>query len=299
MERLKQCRLCPRDCGIDRTAGARGRCGADNTVWIARAALHLWEEPPISGKRGSGAVFFTHCALGCVFCQNRQISRREDVGKPVSVERLAEIFHELAGQGAHNINLVTGSHYAPQIEAALRLARSEGLALPVVWNSSGYEAVETLKRFEGLVDIYLPDYKYYSSYYAERYSSAADYPETARDAIAEMVRQVGAPSYAQEADGMLKKGVIIRHLMLPGLSGDTRQILRSIAELWGDRVLVSLLRQYTPFGMEDYPELNRRLTDEEYFDAVEQMQAFGLTGFIQEREAISESFIPAFTGEGV
>lgn len=299
MERLKQCRLCPRNCGVDRTAGIRGRCGADSMVWIARAALHLWEEPPISGKHGSGAVFFTHCALDCVFCQNRQISRREDVGKPVSAERLAEIFHELAGQGAHNINLVTGSHYVPQIEAALRLARSEGLALPIVWNSSGYETVETLNRLEGLIDIYLPDYKYYSSYYAGRYSSAEDYPETARDAIAEMVRQVGTPFYAPGADGMLQKGVIIRHLMLPGLGGDTRQVLRSIAENWGDCVLVSLLRQYTPFGMEAYPELNRKLTDGEYFEAVELMQSLGLTGFIQEREAISESFIPAFTGEGV
>lgn len=299
MKRLKQCRICPGNCGVDRTAGVRGRCGADSTVWIARAALHLWEEPPISGRRGSGAVFFTHCALGCVFCQNRRISRREDVGKPVSVGRLVEIFHELAEQGAHNINLVTGSHYAPQIEAALRLARSEGLALPVVWNSSGYETVETLKRLEGLIDIYLPDYKYYSSYYAERYSNAADYPETARDAIAEMVRQAGVPVYSPGTDGMLQKGVIIRHLMLPGLGGDTRQVLRSIAEHWGDRVLVSLLRQYTPFGMEAYPELNRKLTDEEYFEAVEQMQALGLAGFVQEWEAISESFIPAFTGEGV
>lgn len=299
MERLKECRICPRDCGVNRAAGIRGRCGADGTVWVARAALHRWEEPPVSGTRGSGAVFFTHCALGCVFCQNREISRREDVGKPVSIERLAEIFLELEASGAHNLNLVTGSHYTPQIEQSLRRARSEGLTLPVVWNSSGYEAVETLRQLEGLIDIYLPDYKYYSSYYAERYSHAADYPETARDAISEMVRQVGAPVYAPGGEGLLRRGVIIRHLMLPGLGGDTRQVLRSIAERWGDRVLVSLLRQYTPFGMEPYPEINRKLTDEEYFEAVEQMQQLSLSGFVQERESISESFIPAFTGEGV
>lgn len=297
MERLNNCRICPRACGADRTAGIRGRCGADATIWVARAALHQWEEPPVSGERGSGAVFFTHCALGCVFCQNRQISRREDIGKPVTITRLAEIFLELECQRAHNINLVTGSHYAPQIEAALRLARAQGLSLPVLWNSSGYETVSTLQRLDGLIDIYLPDYKYYSSYYAGRYSHAADYPETARDAIAEMVRQVGAPVYGR--DGMLKKGVIIRHLMLPGLGGDTAQVLRSIAEHWGDRVLVSLMRQYTPFGMKAYPEIDRKITDGEYAEAVEWMQSLGLTGFIQERESIRESFIPAFTGEGV
>lgn len=297
MERLKNCMLCPRRCGADRTRGQRGFCGADDTVRVARAALHQWEEPPVSGTRGSGAVFFTHCTLGCVFCQNRRISRRMEAGKPVSVQRLAEIFVELEGQGAHNINLVTGTHYTPQIGAALRLARGMGLTVPAVWNSGGYETIETLRSLDGLIGIYLPDYKYYSSYYAARYSHAADYPETALDAIGEMVRQTGAPVYG--ADGLLQKGVIIRHLMLPGLGGDTAQVLRAVAERWGDRVLVSLLRQYTPFDMASFPELDRRITDEEYRSAVEQMQQLGLSGFVQDRESIGESFIPAFSGEGV
>ena len=297
MEGLHNCMACPRGCGADRTRGQRGYCGADSTVWVARAALHHWEEPPISGTRGSGAVFFSHCALGCVFCQNRQISRRADVGKPVTAERLAEIFLELEAQGAHNINLVTGSHYAPQLVPPLRLAREQGLAVPVVWNSSGYETADTLRLLDGLVNIYLPDYKYHSSYYAARYSHADDYPETAQEAITEMVRQAGAPRY--DADGILQTGVIVRHLMLPGLGGDTSQVLRSIAERWGGCVLVSLLRQYTPVGTSDFPELDRRISDEEYQEAVEQMQQLGLSGFIQDSESISESFIPSFSGEGV
>lgn len=297
MEGLHNCMACPRGCGADRTRGQRGYCGADSTVWVARAALHHWEEPPISGTRGSGAVFFAHCALGCVFCQNRQISRRADVGKPVTAERLAGIFLELEAQGAHNINLVTGSHYTPQLVPPLRLAREQGLTVPVVWNSSGYETADTLRLLDGLVNIYLPDYKYHSSYYAARYSHAADYPETAQEAITEMVRQAGAPRYV--ADGLLQKGVIVRHLMLPGLGGDTSQVLRSIAERWGGCVLVSLLRQYTPVGTSGFPELNRRISDEEYQEAVEQMQQLGLSGFIQDSESISESFIPSFSGEGV
>lgn len=297
MERLSHCTICPRACGVNRTAGQRGRCGADARVFVARAALHHWEEPPISGSRGSGAVFFSHCALGCVFCQNREISRGADTGREVSVERLVEVFLSLAEQGAHNLNLVTGSHYAPQLEQALRLAGAQGFDLPVVWNSSGYESVETLRRLEGLVDIYLPDYKYYSGYYASLYSHAEDYPETARDAIDEMVRQIGSPSL--DSEGLMRRGVIIRHLMLPGLAGDTAQVLRSIAERWSDRVLVSLMRQYTPFSMGAYPELDRRITDEEYAEAVETLQSLGLSGFTQEREAVSESFIPAFNGEGV
>ena len=297
MEGLHNCMACPRGCGADRTRGQRGYCGADSTVWVARAALHHWEEPPISGTRGSGAVFFAHCALGCVFCQNRQISRRADVGKPVTAERLAGIFLELEAQGAHNINLVTGSHYAPQLVPPLRLAREQGLAVPVVWNSSGYETADTLRLLDGLVNIYLPDYKYHSSYYAARYSHADDYPETAQEAITEMVRQAGAPRY--DADGILQTGVIVRHLMLPGLGGDTSQVLRSIAERWGGCVLVSLLRQYTPVGTSDFPELDRRISDEEYQEAVEQMQQLGLSGFIQDSESISESFIPSFSGEGV
>lgn len=293
---MKNCRLCPRACGADRTR-TRGLCGAGDQVEAARASLHLWEEPPISGTRGSGTVFFSHCSLGCVFCQNRQISRREAAGKAVSVPVLARTFLSLERQGAHNINLVTGAHYVPQIIEALELAREQGLSVPIVYNSSGYESVDTLKLLDGWIDIYLPDYKYYSSYYAARYSHAADYRETAVAAISEMVRQTGAPQYG--ADGMLKKGTVIRHLMLPGLGGDTAQVLRDIAVRFGDTVLVSLMRQYTPFAMQDWPELDRTITDAEYEEACALFEDLGLSGFFQQDESISESFIPAFDGTGL
>ena len=295
-ELLKRCRLCPRACGADRTR-TRGLCGANDRIEAARASLHKWEEPPISGVRGSGTVFFSHCSLGCVYCQNRQISRREAAGQEITITDLARTFLSLEQQGAHNINLVTGAHYAPHIVEALRLARKEGLSVPVVYNSSGYETIETLQLLDGWIDIYLPDYKYYSSYYADRYSHAADYRETAVTAITEMVRQTGAPQY--NADGMLTRGTVIRHLMLPGLGGDTAQVLRDIAVRFGDRVLVSLMRQYTPFGMQDWPELDRTITDAEYAEACALFCELGLGGFFQQDESISESFIPAFDGTGL
>ena len=295
-ELVKNCRLCPRACGADRTK-TRGLCGANDRIEAARASLHLWEEPPISGTRGSGTVFFSHCSLGCVFCQNRQISRRDAAGREITIPALASTFLSLQKQGAHNINLVTGAHYVPQIIEALRLARGQGLSIPIVYNSSGYECVETLRLLEGWIDIYLPDYKYYSSYYAARYSHAADYRETAVQAITEMVRQTGAPQYG--GDGLLRRGTVIRHLMLPGLAGDTAQVLRDIAARFGGAALVSLMRQYTPFGMQDWPELDRRITDEEYDDACELFRALGLGGFFQQAEAVSESFIPAFDGTGL
>ena len=295
-ELVKNCRLCPRACGADRTK-TRGLCGANDRIEAARASLHLWEEPPISGTRGSGTVFFSHCSLGCVFCQNRQISRRDAAGREITIPALASTFLSLQKQGAHNINLVTGAHYVPQIIEALRLARGQGLSIPIVYNSSGYECVEVLRLLEGWIDIYLPDYKYYSSYYAARYSHAADYRETAVQAITEMVRQTGAPQYG--GDGLLRRGTVIRHLMLPGLAGDTAQVLRDIAARFGGAALVSLMRQYTPFGMQDWPELDRRITDEEYDDACELFRALGLGGFFQQAEAVSESFIPAFDGTGL
>ena len=293
---MKNCRLCPRACGADRTR-TRGLCGANDRMEAARASLHLWEEPPISGTRGSGTVFFSHCSLGCVFCQNRQISRREAAGRETSVEALAQTFLSLERQGAHNINLVTGAHYAPQIIDALRLARQRGLSVPIVYNSSGYESLDPLKMLDGWIDIYLPDYKYYSSYYAARYSHAEDYHETAVDAITEMVRQTGAPQY--DETGLLARGTVIRHLMLPGLAGDTAQVLRDIAARFGDSVLVSLMRQYTPFGMQDWPELDRTITDAEYAEACTLFTELGLSGFFQQDASISESFIPAFDGTGL
>ena len=293
---LKKCKLCPRECGADRTR-TRGLCGANDQIEAARASLHLWEEPPISGTNGSGTVFFSHCSLGCVFCQNRQISRRDGVGKALSTEDLAQTFLSLEKQGAHNINLVTGAHYVPQIIQALSLARRSGLQIPIVYNSSGYERVETLRMLEGYIDLYLPDYKYYSSYYAARYSHTEDYREIAVAAITEMVRQTGIPQF--DGSGLLTRGTIIRHLMLPGLGSDTAQVLRDIASRFGDTVLVSLMRQYTPFDMQDWPELNRTITEEEYADACEQFRSLGLGGFFQQSDSISESFIPAFDGSGL
>ena len=293
---LKHCTLCPRACGADRTR-TRGLCGAGAQVEASRASLHLWEEPPISGTHGSGTVFFTHCSLGCVFCQNRQISRRAASGTTVSIAELAKTFLSLQNKGAHNINLVTGAHYAPQVIEALAQARLLGLNIPIVYNSSGYESEDTLALLEGWIDIYLPDYKYYSSYYAARYSHAEDYRETAVDAIAEMVRQSGPPQY--DANGLLLRGTIIRHLMLPGLAGDTAQVLRDIAVRFSDTVLVSLMRQYTPFDMECWPELNRTVTDQEYEDACTLFRSLGLSGFFQQEQAVGESFIPAFDGSGL
>ncbi len=282
---------------MDRTAGKRGFCGASDRIYAARAALHPWEEPPISGTRGSGTVFFSHCSLRCVFCQNREISRDTESGKEVTIPHLAEIFLDLQQQGAHNINLVTGTHYVPSIADSLKLARANGLVIPVVFNCGGYERVETLKLLDGLVDIYLPDFKYYSSYYAGIYSAAPDYLDVAIDALDEMLRQVGPPKF--DTDGLMRSGMIIRHLMLPGLSGDTKQVLSKIAERYADRVLVSLMRQYTPFDMKDHPELDRKITEAEYAEAVEWFELVGLNGFLQDAESISESFIPSFRGEGI
>lgn len=298
MQAYRHCALCPRACGVDRTMGARGFCGASDTMYVGRAALHAWEEPPISGTRGSGAVFFTHCTLGCVFCQNRTISRRtSERGRPVTPAHLAEIFLTLQAQGAHNINLVTAAHYAPSVCQAVCVARQDGLKIPVVYNCGGYETVDTLRLLDGVVDIYLPDFKYYSTYYAGLYSGTPDYPDVAREALAEMVRQTGAPQF--DAAGLMTRGTVVRHLMLPGLAGDTAQVLRYLAEHFGDRILVSLMRQYTPFGMKDYPELNRKITDSEYEDAVSLFEDLGLAGFLQDGESISESFIPTFDGQGV
>nr|WP_297178133.1 radical SAM protein [uncultured Agathobaculum sp.] len=293
---LQHCTLCPRACGADRTK-TRGLCGANDRVEAARASLHRWEEPPISGENGSGTVFFSHCSLGCVFCQNRQISRRDGYGKVLSPADLSQTFLSLQAQGAHNINLVTGAHYVPQIIEALALAKRDGLHIPIVYNSSGYENVSTLQMLDGYIDIYLPDYKYYSSYYAARYSHAADYRETAVDAITEMVRQTGVPQF--DADGLLTRGTVIRHLMLPGLAGDTAQVLCDIAARFGGRVLVSLMRQYTPFDMQDWPELDHTITEEEYADACALFEELGLGGFFQQGESVSESFIPAFDGTGL
>ena len=290
------CDLCPRKCGAVREElTGDGFCGEGLTARVARAAPHMWEEPPISGQRGSGAVFFSGCNLRCVYCQNAVISTGK-VGKPVSPERLREIYFELIEKGVHNINLVTGSHFLPAVLASLR----EPLPVPVVWNSSAYETVEAVRSLQGKVQIYLPDMKYMDAALAEKYSAAPDYPETAKRAILEMVRQVGP--YRMGEDGLLKSGVIIRHLVLPNALENTKAVLRWVAETFGPgEVLFSLMSQYTPMGRAGaYPEIDRRLTREEYGEAVAHMERSGIEdGFYQELSSAKEEYTPDFDLTGV
>ena len=290
------CGLCPRKCGAERgELAGEGFCGEGLTARVARAAPHMWEEPPISGERGSGAVFFSGCNLRCVFCQNAVISTGQ-VGKPVSPERLREIYQELIGQGVHNINLVTGTHFLPAVLASLR----EPLPVPVVWNSSAYESVEAVRSLRGKVQIYLPDLKYMDAALAEKYSAAPDYPETAKRAILEMYRQVGP--YRLGEDGLLKSGVVIRHLVLPGAPGNTRAVIDWVAETFGPgEVLFSLMSQYTPMGRAgEFPEIDRRLTREEYDAAVAYMEQSGIEdGFYQELSSAREEYTPDFDLTGV
>lgn len=295
---MENCRLCPRNCGVNRLEGQRGFCGADAKIRAARAALHMWEEPCISGREGSGALFFSGCSLGCVFCQNRSISRGER-GKEVSPERLAEIMLNLQEQKANNINLVTAGHYAPQVGTALALAREQGLCLSVVYNSSGYEKPETLRLLEGLVDIYLPDFKYMSPELAVSCSRAPDYPEIAKAALEEMVRQAGSPRFDER--GMMTGGVIVRHLLLPGHVADSKKVVEYLYGTYGNRIYISLMNQYTPMpAVAGDPLLSRKVTKREYSRLVDYALSLGLEqGFIQEGETAKESFIPEFDGEGV
>ena len=295
---LKDCHLCPRNCGVDRLAGQKGFCGVDAGIMVARAALHMWEEPCISGKEGSGAVFFSGCSLGCVFCQNRTISKGQS-GKVITVERLAELFLDLQGQKANNINLVTAGHFLPQVREALILAKEQGLTIPVVYNSSGYEKAEMLRYLDGLVDIYLPDLKYLEADLAGKYSHAKDYPEVAMKALEEMVRQVGMPEFDER--GMMKKGVIVRHLLLPGHVRNSKKVLEYLYGTYGDQIYISLMSQYTPMpAMKDDPQLSRKVTDREYDRLLDYAISLGVTNcFIQEGETAKESFIPEFNGEGI
>lgn len=295
---LKECHLCPRNCGVDRLAGQKGFCGVDAGIMVARAALHMWEEPCISGKEGSGAVFFSGCSLGCAFCQNRTISKGQS-GKVITVEHLAELFLDLQAQKANNINLVTAGHFLPQVREALILAKEQGLTIPVVYNSSGYEKAEMLRYLEGLVDIYLPDLKYLEADLAGKYSHAKDYPEVAMKALEEMVRQVRTPEFDER--GMMKKGVIVRHLLLPGHVRNSKKVLEYLYGTYGDQIYISLMNQYTLMpAMKDDPQLSRKVTDREYDRLLDHAISFGVTNcFIQEGETAKESFIPEFNGEGI
>jgi len=377
MQTYDTCMLCPRACGVNRTAGERGVCGQSANVKLARAALHFWEEPCISGTNGSGAVFFCGCSLQCVFCQNREIATGQ-AGIEIPKERLAEIFLELQEQHANNINLVTPGHYAPHIIAAVESARRQGLRIPIVYNTGSYETVDTIRSLEGIVDVYLPDFKYMDAALAEKYSHAKDYPSAAKAAIAEMVRQQPQARFVPEVQAGAEKaagskvdelrqsaaelnldelrqsaadlkvdevrqtatdleidawkkreyglsveiqggtdrdaepkaqtqiqvmtaGVIVRHLLLPGMLYDSKHILKYLYEQYGNQIYYSLMSQYTPLAhVKDYPELAKRVSEEAYAHLVHYAEQLGITnGFTQEREVAEESFIPHFDCEGV
>lgn len=267
-------------------------------VMAARAALHMWEEPCISGEEGSGTVFFSGCNIGCIFCQNQEIASGE-VARVITIGRLAEIFLNLQEKGANNINLVTPTHYVPQIRSALIQAKEMGLHLPILYNTGGYEKVETLKSLEGLVDIYLPDMKYVSQELSKRYSHASDYFRYAKEAIKEMVRQIPKPEFDER--GMMKRGVIVRHLVLPDCTQDSKRVIRYLHKNFGEQIYLSIMNQYTPVKeFSDRKELNRTLTAEEYDEVVDYAISIGVEqGFVQEGETAKESFIPMFDYEGL
>ena len=296
---MRDCTLCPRRCHADRLHGQTGFCGQTAELRAARAALHFWEEPCISGNCGSGTVFFSGCSLQCIFCQNRSIALGK-TGRSISPNRLCEIFLELQEKGAANINLVTAGHFLPQTAYSLELARAQGLTIPVVYNTGSYEEVDTLRMLEGLVDIYLPDLKYYSSELSAKFSKAPDYFEKASAAISEMVRQVGAPAF-DLSSGLMQKGVIVRHLLLPGQAKDSKRILRYLHGTYKNDIYVSIMNQFTPLIESALPEeLNRPITEVEYEKILSFAERIGIEqGFYQEGGTAKESFIPPFDLEGI
>ncbi len=320
-ELMQDCTLCPHNCHVNRLSGQTGRCGQTAELTAARASLHFWEEPCISGTGGSGTVFFSGCNLHCVFCQNHNISLGK-AGRPISVRRLAEIFLELQEKGAHNINLVTPTHFIPQIISALTNAKNQGLTIPIVYNTGSYEKTESLRLLDGLVDIYLPDLKYYSPELGRRFSHVTDYFAKATAAIAEMYRQTGPPIFSNPTDindgapavsgdappesrdgsmPLMQRGVIVRHLVLPGQIKDSKKILRYLHETYGDNIYISIMNQYTPLPhVSAFPELDRRVTPEEYDRLLDFAERIGIrNGFRQEGSASEESFIPEFDGRGL
>lgn len=294
-----KCTLCPRMCGADREK-TTGFCGMGSTIRAARASLHHWEEPCISGTAGSGAVFFSGCVMRCVFCQNYDISALRG-GADITEERLAEIFLELQEQGALNINLVNPTHFVPQIISALKIARERGLSIPTVYNSGGYERVETLKMLEGYIDIYLPDIKYYDDEAAVRLSSAPHYFDTAMAAVEEMVRQTGAPQL--DENGIMRRGTVVRHLVLPNMYRDSVEIIRRVGGRFGGKILFSLMSQYTPFGRvktdDEFIKMRRRITTFEYRKALDAVIAAGLDGYMQEKSSAREEYTPEFDLTGI
>ncbi len=287
------CRLCPRACGVNRANGQRGRCHASSTVYVAHSMLHTWEEPCLVGEKGSGTVFFSGCSLGCLYCQNAAISQGE-TGRAYSVSELAALFLSLEEKGAANINLVTAAHYLPSVILALRQAKAEGLSLPIVYNTSGYESVASLRLLDGLVDIYLTDMRYSASATAEEYSFAPDYPQVALLALSEMVRQTGSLQYRE--DGGLTKGTIVRFLLLPSHLIEAKRSLKTVYSLYGEQVIYSLMSQYTPMKKTaGHPILSQKVSPYSYASFVSYAESLGIeNAYVQEGSAASESFIPSF-----
>lgn len=306
---LNECRLCIRNCRVNRNDNKIGFCKASDKVMIARASLHLWEEPPISMGKGSGTVFFSHCNFKCVFCQNYNISQDNKknapncktsvTGKEISIERLAEIFLELQGKGANNINLVTPTHYVPQIIKAIDIAKSKGLYLPILYNTNSYDSLETIKSLKGYIDVYLPDFKYFNDKYALRYSNAKNYSENAVKVIDEMIKQTGSPKF--DSKGRIIKGVIVRHLMLPGLLFDSKKVIDLLYNRYGDNIYISIMNQYVPmFNACEYPEINKPLNPKHYDSLVSYAADLGVkNGFIQEEGSNTDKYTPDFNLEGV
>lgn len=292
-ELLSKCMLCPRKCGVNRNNNELGYCKASNKMKIGGYHLHMWEEPIITGEKGSGTIFFSYCNLGCVYCQNYDISFN-NVGEEITIERFKDICLEFQKMGATNINLVTPTHYIPLIKEGLILAKKNGLTIPIVYNTSSYENVESLKLLEGLIDIYLPDFKYYDNSLG-KYSNVTNYFEVASKAIEEMYRQVGIPIYE---DNTMKKGIIIRHLVLPHYSDDSKKIIKYLYDKYGDNIILSIMNQYTPVKKLKYKELNDKVTKEEYESLIDYACDLGIENcFVQEEESQSESFIPKFKGD--
>ncbi len=292
----KSCVLCPRRCGVDRSLN-KGYCAMGDKLRAAKAYLHKWEEPCISGKNGSGTVFFSGCNLRCVYCQNREIIS-QDAGFEITPRRLSEIFFELEDKGAENINLVTPTHFAPHIAAALDLSRGR-LKIPVVYNCGGYESADIIKMLDGYVDVYMPDFKYADSSIAKKYSSAADYPEAAKAALSEMTRQARSCEFNER--GIMTKGVLVRHLVLPSHTENSKAVIEYLYKTYGDSIYMSIMNQYTPMPfVKDLPEINRRVTRREYDEVLSFAIELGVkNAFIQEGGTVSESFIPSFDGEGI
>ncbi|MBQ7137334.1 MAG: radical SAM protein [Bacilli bacterium] len=295
---LNSCTLCPRNCKVNRNNNQLGFCGMTKDIVVARAGLHFWEEPIISGEKGSGTVFFSGCNLKCAFCQNFNISTN-NFGKTVSINRLSKIFLELQEQGAHNINLVTPTHFVPQIIEALKISKRNGLNIPIVYNSSGYENVDTIKLLDGYIDIYLPDFKYFDNKFATKYSKCTNYFEHTSKALEEMIKQVGNPIF--DENGMLSKGVIVRHMLIPGLLNDSKKIISYLVENYNDNIFISIMNQYTPTNnLNRYPEINKIVDKSDYEELIDYAIDIGIkNGFMQEGETQKTSFIPEFDTSGV